>query len=293
MDNNLDNNLDNNSSHLYSCPVCKQSLALEENSYKCEIGHCFDIAKEGYVNLLVANKKNSKNPGDSKEMVVARREFLEKGYYLPLVEGIQTMIEELGPEGITVLDSCCGEGYYTNHIAQKPELQIDLCHGYDVSKPAIIAASKKYKDVDFSVAKVSNIPLTSATVDIVMTIFAPLSSSEFYRVLKEEGFVLVVSAGQEHLKELASMVYDEFKPHKYHPTVHLDRYFSLVEETNVKYEKTIDNKADILSLLKMTPYFWNTKKDKLDAITALESLELTCDFRLSLFMKNNLSDEEE
>jgi len=258
------------SSHLYSCPVCKQPLALEEKSYKCEIGHCFDIAKEGYVNLLVANKKNSKNPGDTKEAVTARRNFLEKGYFEPLVEGIKTMIEDLGPEGITLLDSCCGEGYYTSRIAGEEALQISDCHGYDVSKPAIIAAAKKYKNVEFSVAKVSNIPLTSATVDIVMTIFSPLSSSEFYRVLKEEGFVLVVSAGADHLKELASMVYDEFKPHK-----------------------TVDNRADILSLLKMTPYFWNTKKDKLDKIAALDALELTCDFRLSLFMKNDLSEEEE
>lgn len=281
------------SSHLYSCPVCKQPLALEEKSYKCEIGHCFDIAKEGYVNLLVANKKNSKNPGDTKEAVTARRNFLEKGYFEPLVEGIKTMIEDLGPEGITLLDSCCGEGYYTSRIAGEEALQISDCHGYDVSKPAIIAAAKKYKNVEFSVAKVSNIPLTSATVDIVMTIFSPLSSSEFYRVLKEEGFVLVVSAGADHLKELASMVYDEFKPHKYHPSTHLERYFSLVEEKEVKYDKTVDNRADILSLLKMTPYFWNTKKDKLDKIAALDALELTCDFRLSLFMKNDLSEEEE
>ncbi len=280
-------------SNILICPICKHKLTEEDNTLSCPTNHAFDISKEGYVNLLVANKKNSKNPGDSKEMVDSRRQFLDKGYYLPVADKMKEMILDLGPSDITVLDSCCGEGYYTHHVSSDPALEITDCHGFDISKPAIIAAAKRYQEVKFNVSKVNNIPLESESVDIIQTVFAPLSSSEFYRVLKEEGFVLVVYSGPMHLKELASQVYDEFKPHKYHPKSQLDRFFTLVEEQELQFNISLDNKSDILALLKMTPYYWNTHKDKLEKITALDSLDLTCDFRFSLFMKNNPHDEEE
>jgi len=284
--------LEETTTHLI-CPICKDALVQKDAAFKCPKGHSFDIAKEGYVNLLVANKKNSKNPGDSKEMVKARREFLEKGYYDPLVDKMKAMIEDLGPEDITLLDSCSGEGYYTDKLASDPDLEVSDCYAYDISKPAIIAASKKFPDIDFCVAKVSNIPLAAETVDIIMTVFSPLSSSEFYRVLKEEGFVLVVSAGPNHLKELALMVYDKFKPHSYTPETQLDRYFKLVELQDMQFTLDLKDQSEILSLLKMTPYYWNTVKAKLENIAALESLPVTCDFKLSLFMKAGSADEEE
>ena len=72
----------------YRCPLCQQALLLNEKSYRCENNHSFDQAKQGYVNLLPVQFKHSKEPGDNKAMVQARRAFLDKGYYQPLLDNM-------------------------------------------------------------------------------------------------------------------------------------------------------------------------------------------------------------
>ncbi len=57
------------------CPLCHSSLNLTERSWCCENRHQFDQAKEGYVNLLPVQHKGSREPGDSAEMMQARRDF--------------------------------------------------------------------------------------------------------------------------------------------------------------------------------------------------------------------------
>jgi len=63
---------------LLMCPVCRQSLNLAENTWRCEQGHSYDVAKQGYVNLHVVQHKHSKTPGDTAESVLARREFYKQ-----------------------------------------------------------------------------------------------------------------------------------------------------------------------------------------------------------------------
>ncbi|MEG0541668.1 MAG: 50S rRNA methyltransferase, partial [Angelakisella sp.] len=98
---------------LFNCPVCGQKLQRAEKSYRCPVGHCFDIAGNGYVHLLPANRMNSKEPGDDKSMVMARSEFLGKGYYAPLREALSRLCVQYAPQGAALLDLGCGEGYYT------------------------------------------------------------------------------------------------------------------------------------------------------------------------------------
>ena len=64
---------------MFICPVCREAFQRYGNSYKCRNGHCFDIAKQGYVNLLTGSKGG--NHGDNRLMTSARRAFLNKGYY--------------------------------------------------------------------------------------------------------------------------------------------------------------------------------------------------------------------
>ena len=71
---------------LFDCPLCGGALTRREGSYLCPVGHCFDIAREGYTYLLPVNRKHSRAPGDDKAMAAARHTFLEKGYYAPLCE---------------------------------------------------------------------------------------------------------------------------------------------------------------------------------------------------------------
>lgn len=78
----------------FICPNCKEELIENNNILECKNRHCFDIAKEGYTNLLLANKKNSQFPGDNKQMVLAREEFLKKDFYKPLANTLSKCIIE-------------------------------------------------------------------------------------------------------------------------------------------------------------------------------------------------------
>ena len=122
------------------CPNCKQTLHRNEKFYKCPNNHCFDLSKEGYLNLIIANKKKSKNPGDNLEMVKARQDFLLGGYYEPLSDEINKIIHDF--KSINILDVGACEGYYT-HRLDKHLVYPHKIIGIDISKDSIRHASKK------------------------------------------------------------------------------------------------------------------------------------------------------
>lgn len=51
-----------------TCPVCGEKsgnpplLTRDGNSLRCPKNHCFDISSKGYVNLLLSQHKNVKDP---------------------------------------------------------------------------------------------------------------------------------------------------------------------------------------------------------------------------------------
>ena len=103
---------------LFRCPICGAILTREERSYRCGKNHCYDIAKEGYTHLLPVQQKHSQNPGDDKAMVRSRRAFLSKDYYAPLRRQLEQLALRYTPANGAVLDSGCGEGYYTAAISR-------------------------------------------------------------------------------------------------------------------------------------------------------------------------------
>jgi hypothetical protein len=97
---------------MYTCPKCKARLIKNNGSLRCASGHSFDVSASGYVNLLLGSKTG--NHGDSKEMIRARRDFLELGYYSPIINTVADILHQKFPnKQISVLDTGCGEGYYT------------------------------------------------------------------------------------------------------------------------------------------------------------------------------------
>ena len=98
----------------FSCPKCKGALIEKCGTFLCESGHSFDIARAGYINLLPPS--GAKTHGDNKEMVAARRDFLNTGHYLPLAERISELARIHFKKNARVLDVGCGEGYYTTKV---------------------------------------------------------------------------------------------------------------------------------------------------------------------------------
>jgi len=260
------------------CPICKSELKIIDNSYLCDHRHTYDIAKEGYVHLLPVQKKNSKNPGDNKEMINARREFLEQGYYDPLVEQIINAIEV--KENANILDAGCGEGYYSHKLYEHFENTKIL--GFDISKEAVKKASKKYKDILFFIASVNDIPVEHKSIDNYITTFAPIDQSEIKRILKEDGKAIIISAGPNHMREIAEKIYKNYKSHDYDPQTSLVPSFHLLEENTCSFTLHLKEANQIESMLKMTPYYWSTKQEVLKDILN-EKLIVTCEFKIQKF----------
>lgn len=272
----------------FICPVCESELIKEHKSYCCKNNHRFDQAKEGYVNLLPSNKKRSKIPGDSKEMIVARREFLDKGYYSKLADEVIKCIVKNCSETETkfnILDAGCGEGYYTNRIeSHLKEQQKTNIYAFDVAKEAIRLAAKRNKEIDYFVASSFSLPLGSETFDFIVSIFSPIAHDEFRRVMKSNGKLIVASPAPMHLYELKEELYAQpYKNELKHDHVN----FNHLSSETIRYKLQLKSNEDIQSLLKMTPYYWKTNKEKIQKVfSELQELEVTVEFDLSIYELN-------
>ena len=130
---------------ILECPVCRNQLSNNKNSYQCTNKHSFDKSKTGYINLLLSNQKKSPNPGDSKEMLKARTSFFKEGFYTTILNLLTKTIKSLTKDKVnqTILDIGCGEGYYLLSVFNN--LPNTTCYGLDISKDGIEIASKYEK----------------------------------------------------------------------------------------------------------------------------------------------------
>lgn len=263
--------------NIFRCPVCKADLSEDQRSLVCENGHRFDISASGYVNLLPVQKKNSKVPGDSKEMVASRRNFLSKGYYEPLRDAVKREISKIG-KGV-VFDCGCGEGYYTGGIAEISEATF----GIDISKTAVEKAAKKYKNAFFAVASAYDLPVKSESVDTVCDIFAPLSAEEFKRILVPNGYFLYVVPAEKHLMKMKEILYET----PYENAFSEAEYdgFTYIKNEKVSFPIEVCGNEDIMSLFTMTPYSWRTPKEGINRLMQTEKLCDTAEFYIHILKK--------
>ncbi|MBF9015110.1 MULTISPECIES: 23S rRNA (guanine(745)-N(1))-methyltransferase [unclassified Oceanispirochaeta] len=266
----------------FICPLCKESLELRNRSLFCENRHCFDLAKEGYVNLLPVNSKKSKDPGDNSKMMAARRSFLESGHYKPLADKLVEIIENIpGHEEMTILDIGCGEGYYTGHL--KDHIQSLNMLGLDISKVAVRYASKKYRDVNFCVASAFDLPVADSAIDIILRVFAPSSVSELHRVVKNGRYFIAVIPGERHLYQLRDIIYSDVHIDLNEPAA-LDG-FDVQESIKLKYSLNLSDFETVMLLLDMTPFGWKITESKKEQLRKMESFTIDCDFHIEIFKK--------
>ena len=257
----------------------------EGRSYRCSKNHTFDMAKQGYVNLHISNKKNS---GDDRAMIQSRRDFLEKDYYKKISQEVNDISGRyLQGEKLEILDIGCGEGYYTRRL--KDSLEEDgrsaNIYGIDISKEAVLFASRSYKDIFWAVGSATDLPIDNSSLDGVICMFSRLAEEEYSRVLKDDGILVVVSTGEEHLLDMKRVLYDEVKMEYYRPETDLGEKFEVAETKNVKYRVMVEGSRDIMSLFDMTPYKWRTPKEGVARLAGLESLEVTIDVIIDVFVK--------
>lgn len=265
----------------YLCPICAASLLLTPSakSYVCENNHHFDLAKEGYLNLLPVQFKHSSEPGDNKQMMQARREFLEAGFYEPMAKAVAMMIDANHP--VHLLDLGCGEGYYSRKIETYCTNKARL-HGVDIAKFAIAAAAKKQANARFIVASSNRLPYANQYFDFVLRVFAPSNDDELGRVLKPSGFLLTVTPGPRHLWQLKQFIYAEVKEHSLENLA--PQGFTRIDTQRISY-KIAPNPQQRIALLQMTPFAWRANEAVQQAIKDVVELEIETDFILTLAMK--------
>ena len=271
---------------LFRCPNCGAPLTREEKHYRCANGHVHDVAAEGYVHLLPANKKNSKMPGDDKAMVAARADFLAKGYYAPLRDALCAAAAAYAPENATVLDCGAGEGYYTAAVydalvaaGKNPSMA-----AVDISKFAVRRCAKKAKQVECAVASVFSLPLAGESCDLLLNCFSPLALEEFTRVLKPGGVMLYVVPAARHLMEMKEVLYDE--PYENEEKLTPYEGFSYCEVRSVESFAELTDNASIAALFGMTPYAWKTPRAGRERLLAMDHLGVTLSFRVHVFRKD-------
>lgn len=268
---------------LFRCPLCGAALTRTERSCVCPAGHCFDIAREGYVYLLPVNRKHSAAPGDDPGMAAARRDFLSRDYYRPLLDALCALaVSHTGAEP-AVLDAGCGEGYYTSGIyralcaaGKRPRMA-----GTDISKAVVRLAARREKAVEFAVASSYRLPLADGAADLLLDCFSPLAAEEFRRVLRRDGCFLYVVPSAMHLWELKETLYDEPYPNE----ERLTPYPGFVYETVVPVDGRIElsSQEEIHALFQMTPYYWKTPQAGAERLAKLDRLSVQTGFRIHVF----------
>ncbi len=266
-----------NSFDILLCPVCGKELLRKDRVFTCENGHSFDLAKEGYVNLLCGKQKSGERRGDNAEMAKSRRDFLSKGYYSCLSDALISLSKDLSGNA---LDICCGEGWYTEKLAEASSLSF---FGFDLSKEMVRLAAKRKSPSFFFVANLASIPLKNESIDFAMHLFAPWNEDEFSRILKSGGTLVSVTPGKSHLFGLKKVVYG--KPYLNEETPPPHTSLTLTDRITVKDEITLECGEDIKNLFMMTPYAYKSPKDGVARLFSLSELTCEVEFILNVFKK--------
>ncbi|MBY8158415.1 23S rRNA (guanine(745)-N(1))-methyltransferase [Vibrio fluvialis] len=274
----------------YQCPLCQQPLSLTERTYACENRHQFDVAKEGYVNLMPAHHKRSKDPGDNKEMMQARRRFLEAGHYDLMRDQIAVLCAQaLQGSQYQLLDIGCGEGYYTTYVAnalqaQNPQAQT---YGLDISKIAVRYAAKRYTNCEFTVASSHRLPFADASLDGILRIYAPCKAEELQRCVRNNGAVITVTPAARHLYQFKQGIYQDVRLHEEQPEI-IDG-FELETQQKLNYMMTLSGE-EAFDLLQMTPFAWRASEEFKSEVRASEQFECEADFMLRVYRKQSPSE---
>ena len=261
------------------CPICEKPLCRVENRLVCPENHSFDMARQGYVNLLPIQRKHSAHPGDTKEQVLSRREFLEAGFYAPIADALAAAAKKYEASG-PILDVGCGEGYYCTRLSKAMGVALT---GLDISKDAVRCAAGKYKDAQWLCATAARIPVEDGAAGLLTSLFAITLPEEFHRVLRKNGLFFQVLAAQDHLLVLKKIIYDQLIFREKDTIPELPG-FALLESIPIRFTFTVEG-SQVQNLFAMTPHLFRVSKAGADRLRETQSLTDTASCVLNVFRR--------
>jgi 23S rRNA (guanine745-N1)-methyltransferase len=232
---------------LLCCPTCAEALTRRDASVVCTAGHTFDLARQGYLNLL---GRAAPANADTAEMVAARDRFLSRGWYAALAEGLLGMLRS-HPAGPWV-EVGAGTGYYLAYVLQGLG---GRGVAVDVSRAASRRAARAHDQLGAVVADVwGRLPIRDATAEAVLCVFAPRNPAEFARILRPDGALVIISPMPDHLTELRGPLglldIEVDKQDRISRT--LADLFTAVESVECRYRVSLDA-ASVIDLVSMGP----------------------------------------
>lgn len=271
------------------CPVCANPLAAADGSLRCPQGHTFDIAREGYVNLLLSGKKLAPTVGDSDDMVRARRAFLDGGHYEPLYAAVTAQVRPYLPPGQrpVVVDAGCGEGHTLQSVVAVRPDGGGCFFGVDVAKTAVRLAARRVKEGRFVVADVNRqLPFADGSVQVLLNLFAPRHAAEFGRVTAVGGLLLVVIPTPDHLESLRTrfslLAIESGK--RAAIARQLQGQFALLSAQTVRFELSLQPAA-LLSLIQMMPSARHLTAGQWEQVRGAPALSTAAGFELLAFQR--------
>lgn len=252
-----------------TCPVCGQPLAQDDRGLRCPERHSFDVARQGYANLLPGNAR----PGtaDTPEMVRARDAFLTAGHFDPMAKAlahlVSTSLADMDPEHGCLLDAGAGTGYYLSTALDEPEAEKFPGLALDISKHAARRAARAHARIGAIVADLWRpLPVADGAALAILNVFAPRNAGEFHRVLQPDGSLLVVTPSNRHLGPLVDALgllkVDEQKAERTDAT--LADHFDLLSREELEFEAPLA-REEILTLVGMGPSAHHIPGDTLAA----------------------------
>jgi 23S rRNA (guanine745-N1)-methyltransferase len=274
-----------------ACPVCGLPLNRMETSFTCDNGHVFDVAREGYVNLLLAQHRHSKDPGYNREMIAARRDFFDRCHYERLADDMAAIISGYLPDApAAILDAGCGEGYYLrrtrHHLAGTGQVDSTILCGLDISKHGIRLAARRDPEGLYAVAGTFRMPVLPSRIDVLLTHFSPVSAADFRRVVRPGGIVLVGGPGEDHLFSFKELLYDT--PARFEPSESLSEAdgFEPVTVHRIRYKLQLRGAGQVANLLAMTPFYWTANQDTQSRLSAVEELDTEVDILVHAYRRS-------
>ncbi|WP_343226041.1 putative RNA methyltransferase [Paenibacillus sp. ACRRY] len=279
------------SQEIFRCPLCSKPMKLIQlQSLICMNRHCFDIAKQGYINL---SSRSTKSKYD-RQTFETRRIISESGLFHPMQAAVSEIIvsQNMSKESIRLLDAGCGEGSHLNSIQTRinqKKRNHSLAVGIDISKEGISLAAAEYSNAMWCVADIANIPFANEQFNFIINILSPANYSEFQRLLTDRGLVIKVVPEQHYLTELRGILYKGTGKQVYSntPTIrYFNERFNLIAVENVQYQVSLSEHL-IAPLLEMTPLSWGASQECKELILQMDLREITMDFKILVGMKQS------
>ncbi|WP_227793635.1 putative RNA methyltransferase [Paenibacillus guangzhouensis] len=274
---------------IFICPLCKKQMQLINlQSLVCSNQHCFDIAKQGYINLL----SRASNAKYDKKIFEYRRVIIKSGLFNPLHAAVSGFImsQLQHNEPVSILDVGCGEGSHLNNIqieiTQKKPNPL-LAVGMDISKEGIGFAAAGYSNAIWCVADIANCPFANQQFKFILNILSPANYSEFQRLITDNGLMIKIVPEQKYLKELRDIFYEGSDKQVYSNSLtisHFKEQFKLLDVESIRYQVNL-SEALIEPLLGMTPLSWGTSEERIEKILQMNLKQITMDFKILIGKK--------